>query len=42
MLELQTFFYNLLMWWVVISKKKCDVSDKPRCKPKKVYYHNSL
>ena len=42
MLELQIFFYKLLMWWVVISKKKFDVNDEIKCKQIKVYYHNSL
>ena len=31
MIELQLFFYKLLIWWVVSNKEKCDVSSWPKC-----------
>ena len=35
------FFYKLLMWWVVTGKLKSDVSSRPRCEPKRIYYLNT-
>ena len=40
--DFTTFFYKLLMWWMIINKWKNNVNDEPRWEPRIIDHINSI